>query len=82
MPQYHSSKMSKSRHLRVGLNVPRLGEDGEVRYTEMRLDLEIRTTDTKEQVLAGLLPAIHEFVTNFINSDYEAFVEPSHIHTH
>ena len=68
-------KTELTQDIRFGLYPSRDGEDGEKKKTVMKVDISIRTNDTKEQVLFTVDEAYKRMI-EFVNENFNAFVVP------
>jgi hypothetical protein len=66
----------KNQNARIKFHLPRVNETGDMKHTLLSWTLEIKTTDTKEQVLA-MLPQLLSETQRLIDSEFEAFTVPS-----
>ncbi len=62
-----------TQNIRLGLYPSRQGEDGENKKTVMKVDISIRTNDSKEQVLITVDEAYKRMI-EFVNDNYDAFI--------
>ena len=59
--------------VRIGLYPEREDADGKTRKSIVKVDLSIRTNDTKEQVLIAL-EQMYKKMIEHVNTNYDAFV--------